>query len=138
MAEFVVPVFIAVEADSAAAARELVIASLSDDGFEWPMPVLTSCVGNLEEVQEEDTPRRSAPARLARSRAAPRPSTMTNGPRSPVGKLVRVVLRAIAAYDASGDHQHAGGPYPGDCLRCALEPFEAAVREANPSASRKA
>lgn len=50
MAEFVVPVFITVEAKSAEAARELVVEALSDDSFEWPMPVLVSCVGNTDEV----------------------------------------------------------------------------------------
>lgn len=58
--------------------------------------------------------------------------------RHPLDKLIRSVSAAIAAYDASGDHQHRGSPYPGDCLRCALKPFETAVREAKPSASRKA
>lgn len=60
------------------------------------------------------------------------------GVECPVKRLVSDVLTAIAAYDATGDHQHQGGPYPGDCLRCALKPFEAAVREPDASASREA
>ncbi len=48
--EWVVPVFITVEAESAGAARELVAEALCDDSFEWPMPVLCSCVGNEDEV----------------------------------------------------------------------------------------
>ena len=58
--------------------------------------------------------------------------------KNPLEKLVSAVREAVAVYDASGDHQHAGGPYPGDCLRCALKPFEAAVRERPAPASRKA
>lgn len=59
-------------------------------------------------------------------------------PRHPLDILIKSVSAAIAAYDASGDHQHQGSPWPGDCLRCALKPFETAVREASRPASRKA
>lgn len=30
-------------------------------------------------------------------------------------------LDAISAYDKLGDHVHAGGPRPGDCIRCGLD-----------------
>lgn len=59
-------------------------------------------------------------------------------PSRAVTQLVESVSAAIAAYDATGDHKHQGGPYPGDCLRCALRPFESAVRGARPSASGEA
>jgi hypothetical protein len=32
--------------------------------------------------------------------------------------LVDAVVNAVTAYDASGDHRHAGSPVPGDCIRC--------------------
>jgi len=50
--EYVVPVFLTIEAESAEAARDAVVYALSSDGFEWPLPVTVSCVGNLDEVTE--------------------------------------------------------------------------------------
>ncbi len=43
---------------------------------------------------------------------------------SPIYQLVAEVKAAMAKYDASDDHDHRGAPRPGDCLRCALKPFE--------------
>jgi len=48
--EWVVPVFLTVEAESAAEARSTVVDGLSDDSFDWPFPVSASCVGNEDEV----------------------------------------------------------------------------------------
>lgn len=32
--------------------------------------------------------------------------------------FVNTLTEAVIAYDASGDHRHAGSPVPGDCVRC--------------------
>jgi len=42
---------------------------------------------------------------------------------SAINTLIRAVQAAMHEYDKSGDHVHVG-PRPGDCLRCALKPFE--------------
>jgi hypothetical protein len=42
----------------------------------------------------------------------------------PLNELVEAVRAAMRRYDRTRDHVHAGGPRPGDCLRCALKPFE--------------
>lgn len=48
---------------------------------------------------------------------------------SAINRLIRNVQAALVEYDKSGDHAHVGSP-PGDCLRCALKPFETLAPEA--------
>ena len=52
MKTYEVPVYIAIEANSAEKARAKVIHVLTDDSFEWPLHLGAVCVGNEEEVYE--------------------------------------------------------------------------------------
>jgi len=44
----------------------------------------------------------------------------SRSPADPVDEYVESIRRATRKYEATGDHQHDGGPYPGDCIRCAI------------------
>jgi len=80
-------------------------------------------------------------------RSHPDDGAMCFTPRKPEPKkpraldtYVEAIIDATIAYDASGDHQHAGSPVPGDCIRCnvvaSLHPY--AIRRIEEArASRK-
>lgn len=60
----------------------------------------------------------------------------------PLDVLNDKIVEAVIAYDASGDHRHAGSPIPGDCVRCnvvaSLHPWAQRKIEAAATTRRRA
>jgi len=47
---------------------------------------------------------------------------MTTRPNA-LPEYIEALVQATIRYEASGDHRHNGGPFPGDCIRCNLLPL---------------
>ncbi len=70
----------------------------------------------------------------------PEPERVVDRALDRLDTYVNAIVEATIAYDASGDHKHAGSPVPGDCIRCnvvaSLHPY--AIRRIEDARAKRA